>query len=406
MTASLESPSLELDRIWAIALELSAQLSHNRQITEELQRKAEEVRLQSIHSHTGFTLRRFNLDVSDEHFDSELERFNVSLVQENLALQTENRQLSVLLKDYEGTLEAVMAKFRAHAVRLRAFPLSRLTMRQQSSQQHHLDLIRHYEDILLSLPSAPSLWLAAAPGAAAPPSDAPVLEPSIDPLHLSLSLSHLASLIRKALRSLQGEDPEDGRSPLLVPSSSSSSCSSIDEDEEPSLSSLSSQLSALAMSSSSLSSSSASSSSSSPPSSPPLHPATPRKPNAHTRDPSEGGYIGLTASTSPHHLPTTSTSSLVDTPPRAMSGPAGVVEGGEAGLAKEEISSLNLRDRASRGRGSETSSRGGGRGRRVRDEAMESEIELEALRRENEELRRLLGISELGLESGMGTQTE
>lgn len=36
---------------------------------------------------------------------------------ENQGLQQENRQLSVLLKDYEGTLETVMGKFRAHAVR-------------------------------------------------------------------------------------------------------------------------------------------------------------------------------------------------------------------------------------------------------------------------------------------------
>lgn len=53
---------------------------------------------------------------SADEFDSELERLNVSLVLENQSLQSENRQLSSLLKDYEGTLEAVMAKFRAHAV--------------------------------------------------------------------------------------------------------------------------------------------------------------------------------------------------------------------------------------------------------------------------------------------------
>lgn len=52
-----------------------------------------------------------------EDFESELEKLNVSLVMENQALQQENRQLSSLLKDYESTLEAVMGKFRAHAVR-------------------------------------------------------------------------------------------------------------------------------------------------------------------------------------------------------------------------------------------------------------------------------------------------
>lgn len=52
---------------------------------------------------------------------------NVSLVLENQALQQENRGLSSLLKDYEGTLEAVMGKFRAHAVRSLLFltPFSR-----------------------------------------------------------------------------------------------------------------------------------------------------------------------------------------------------------------------------------------------------------------------------------------
>jgi hypothetical protein len=53
---------------------------------------------------------------SAEEFESELERLNVQLVTENQALQQENRQLSSLLKDYESTLEAVMGKFRAHAV--------------------------------------------------------------------------------------------------------------------------------------------------------------------------------------------------------------------------------------------------------------------------------------------------
>lgn len=35
---------------------------------------------------------------------------------ENQALQSENRQLSSLMKDYESTLDAVMSKFRSYAV--------------------------------------------------------------------------------------------------------------------------------------------------------------------------------------------------------------------------------------------------------------------------------------------------
>jgi hypothetical protein len=46
-----------------------------------------------------------------------LERINAALVIENQTLQHENRQLSMLLKDYESTLEGVMSKFRGFAVR-------------------------------------------------------------------------------------------------------------------------------------------------------------------------------------------------------------------------------------------------------------------------------------------------
>lgn len=51
-----------------------------------------------------------------EAFESELERFNATLVLENQSLQYENRQLSMLLKDYEGTLDNVMSRFRGFAV--------------------------------------------------------------------------------------------------------------------------------------------------------------------------------------------------------------------------------------------------------------------------------------------------
>lgn len=61
-----------------------------------------------------------------EQFESELERFNATLVLENQALQYENRQLSMLLKDYEGTLDNVMAKFRGFAVSVCSVPVPRL----------------------------------------------------------------------------------------------------------------------------------------------------------------------------------------------------------------------------------------------------------------------------------------
>lgn len=113
-----------------------------------------------------------------------------------------------------------------------------------------------------------------------------------DPLQVSLSLSHVASLVRKALRSLQGEDPETESSPFFT-----------------------AQDGGLLVG---------------------------------PRDRSEGGYIGKTATTDPHHQPTTSTTNLVDR--------------NEADVVQKI------------------------------DDALDREAELEALRRENEVLRHMLGI--------------
>lgn len=164
-------------------------------------------------------------------------------------------------------------------------------------------------------------------------------------MHLSLSLAHLASLIRKALRSLQGEDPEDSSSPLLFPSGSDPNGGVVDDGTT-----RSDDLEALAAR---------------------LSSALPTS-KANRRDESEGGYIGRDASTRPHYIPTTSTSSLVSSPPRP----------GTVPLPKE-TSAINELGPV--------------------DEALEREIEFEALRRENEELRRLLGISTLELE-GRGSE--
>ena len=52
-----------------------------------------------------------------EVFESELERQNAQIVIENHSLLHENRQLSMLLKEYEHTMETIMSRFRSHAVR-------------------------------------------------------------------------------------------------------------------------------------------------------------------------------------------------------------------------------------------------------------------------------------------------
>lgn len=55
---------------------------------------------------------RVSLDV----YDAELERMNAAMSAENQALLNDNRQLSALIREYEQTLESVMATFRTRAV--------------------------------------------------------------------------------------------------------------------------------------------------------------------------------------------------------------------------------------------------------------------------------------------------
>jgi hypothetical protein len=51
-----------------------------------------------------------------ETFESELERMNAHIIIENQTFLHENKQLSVLLKEYEVTMDTIMSKFRNHAV--------------------------------------------------------------------------------------------------------------------------------------------------------------------------------------------------------------------------------------------------------------------------------------------------
>lgn len=75
---------------------------------------------QALHNSTGYALRRFNLDISKEKFESNLEKLNASLVVENQTLAHENKQLNLLLREYEQTLETIMGRFRSFSVSLRS----------------------------------------------------------------------------------------------------------------------------------------------------------------------------------------------------------------------------------------------------------------------------------------------
>ncbi|KAG8957369.1 hypothetical protein FRC03_010212 [Tulasnella sp. 419] len=168
--------------LWQLVAELSEQLNTNRAATAALQQQAGHLKDQAVHNGTGFALRRFNTDLSKEVFESELERMNAALVIENQNLQQENKQLNVLLKEYEQTLETVMSKFRSQA---------------HAAQQHELTLTRHYESLLLARESSTlNQELAAS-------------------TQISQSLSRLSYLIRQALRANGGEEPEPDPAEVL-----------------------------------------------------------------------------------------------------------------------------------------------------------------------------------------------
>ncbi|KAF9075053.1 hypothetical protein BDP27DRAFT_1316405 [Rhodocollybia butyracea] len=125
----------ELLRVWHLISELSDQLSHNDKITKTLLGQTNVLKSEATECNSGFTLRRVNVDLSKEIFESELERTNAQIIIENQTLKHENKQLSMLLKEYEGTLETIMVKFRNHAL---------------AAQQHESTLTRHYEALILA----------------------------------------------------------------------------------------------------------------------------------------------------------------------------------------------------------------------------------------------------------------
>ncbi|KAJ7116800.1 hypothetical protein C8R43DRAFT_1038122 [Mycena crocata] len=197
----------ELVRIWQIVHELSEQLAQNQKTTSALQSQAASLKTQATHTGTGFVLRRFNTDISHETFESELERMNAQIVIENQQLLQENKQLSILLKEYEGTLETVMAKFRNHAL---------------ATQQHELNLTRHYEALLLTRETQ-NLSLDLASGT-----------------DLARSLQRVAQLLRGMLRSMAGEDTnlpegdyEGGNGDFVDPSDLQALVNALDETNQP-----------------------------------------------------------------------------------------------------------------------------------------------------------------------------
>ncbi|KAH9911501.1 uncharacterized protein B0H18DRAFT_892721 [Fomitopsis serialis] len=125
----------DIMRIWSLLTEVSEQLTQNRSVSISIHNLTSGVKSQSVHSQTGFVLRRFNLDQPKaEVYEAELERMNTAMTADNQTLQNDNRQLNALIREYEQTLENVMSQFRARAYEV---------------QQRELALLREYESAIV-----------------------------------------------------------------------------------------------------------------------------------------------------------------------------------------------------------------------------------------------------------------
>lgn len=164
----------DLVRIWQLIHDLAEQLVVNQNLTATLQSQATALKDEAGSSASGFALRRVNLDLSKEFFESDLERMCAQLVIENQTLLHENKQLSLLLKEYESTMETVMSKFRNHAL---------------AAQQHELTLTRHYETLFAARQSSLSSEFGSSP-------------------NHNRALNRLTHHLRGLMRSLVGEETD------------------------------------------------------------------------------------------------------------------------------------------------------------------------------------------------------
>ncbi|KAG6808996.1 hypothetical protein H0H92_002063 [Tricholoma furcatifolium] len=169
----------QLSQLWALIQELSEQLNRNRSLSVSLHAQAGNLKNQAVHSQTGFVLRRFNLDKSQEEYDAELERMNTSMIAENQALQRDNKQLNVLIKEFEQGLETLMTLRALKSI----FP-------QRDVQERELSLIREFETQLLAR------------------QEEYVAQDLATNTAVSESLVRVSRILRQVLRLLGGEDVE------------------------------------------------------------------------------------------------------------------------------------------------------------------------------------------------------
>jgi len=171
-----QSYDSEFMRLWTVVSELSDHVNQTRSFIASLLAHAAEIKSQVYHAETGFALRRFNLDIPKDEYESEVSRMNANLAQENLALQNDNKQLSVLLKEHEQAVESIMNTFRHHA---------------HEAQLKELQITRQYEQLLASK------------------EDIYVKRRLTQETDQSEALAKVSHLLRTALRSANGEREGD-----------------------------------------------------------------------------------------------------------------------------------------------------------------------------------------------------
>ncbi|KAI6030537.1 hypothetical protein F5J12DRAFT_801154 [Pisolithus orientalis] len=199
MTVVDTSSDSELVRLLSTIQELSEQLSQNRSLATSLYTTTGTVKTQATHAQTGFVLRRFNLDKTKEAYDAELQRMNASLVSDNQNLQHDNKQLGILIREYEQTLESVMSAFRTRA---------------RDVQEHELAFIRDYESKLLKKESEN------------------LLRALTTSTSESVSLARMSRALRKLMRLLNGEDALSSASGSPSPDGASSPANEAFEFDE------------------------------------------------------------------------------------------------------------------------------------------------------------------------------
>ncbi|TDL17834.1 hypothetical protein BD410DRAFT_793870 [Rickenella mellea] len=172
-----------LAKLATVISELSDQIHRTRTLATLLVSKSASIKSQAVHSTTGFVLRRFNVHLSQDEYNVELEKMNSSLATENHSLQHDNKQLNTLLKEYEQTLETVMSAFRGRALDV---------------QLRELSIARHYEAQLLARESRSMEDQLSANSA------------------LSVIVARVSQRLRKVIRSMNGETPSSGTTPASL----------------------------------------------------------------------------------------------------------------------------------------------------------------------------------------------